>query len=125
MKASLPIILLAAVMTLALVNRNVITRDAGRWSEEVQQADSLAQENDWAGAETALKRGYKDWKHSQTYLHIVIRHEELNNAESMYLRAEAFAKTRELSEFRAELAGLRNQLQLLAEMERISIKNVL
>lgn len=39
--------------------------------------------------------------------------------------AMAFAATRELTEFRAELADLRDQLRLLAEMERFSVKNVL
>ena len=43
----------------------------------------------------------------------------------MYRRAMAFAAARESSELRAELADLRDQLRLLAEMERFSIKNVL
>ena len=43
----------------------------------------------------------------------------------MYRRAAAFLKTREASELQAELADLRDQLRLLAEMERFSIKNIL
>lgn len=49
----------------------------------------------------------------------------MDDAEAMYRRAMAFAATRELTEFRAELADLRDQLRLLAEMERFSVKNVL
>ena len=60
-----------------------------------------------------------------TYLHIVTEHDAINDAEAMYRRALAFAATRESTEFRAELADLRDQLRLLAEMERFSIKNVL
>ena len=49
----------------------------------------------------------------------------MDDAEAMYRRAMAFADTRELSEFRAELSDLRDQLRLLAEMERLNLKNVL
>ena len=43
----------------------------------------------------------------------------------MYHRSLAFAQSREDSELRAELADLRDQLRLLAEMEEFSVKNVL
>ena len=52
-------------------------------------------------------------------------HDAVNSAEAMYLRAMAFAKSEEDSEFRAELADLRAQLRLLAEMEKFSLSNVL
>ena len=49
----------------------------------------------------------------------------MDDAEAMYRRCAAFAAAEEPSEFRAELADLDDQLRLLAEMERFSIKNVL
>ena len=49
----------------------------------------------------------------------------VDDAEAMYRRALAFAATRELTEFRAEISDLRDQLRLLAETERLDIKNVL
>ena len=55
----------------------------------------------------------------------MLEHDAVDGAEAMFRRAEAFAETEELSEFRAELADLTSQLRLLAEMERLSIKNIL
>ena len=72
-----------------------------------------------------LAGSYDDWSESQTYLHIVARHDTVDDAEAMYRRALAFAATRELTEFRAEISDLRDQLRLLAETERLDIKNVL
>ena len=43
----------------------------------------------------------------------------------MYRRAMAFAAAREPNEFRAELSDLRDQLRLVAERERFTIKNIL
>ena len=49
----------------------------------------------------------------------------MDGATGTLLRALAFAATRELTEFRAEISDLRDQLRLLAETERLDIKNVL
>lgn len=120
-----PILLLAALLCFSLLNCAAIVRDTDRWSAQLEQADTLAKSEDWASAEAALADSYADWNACQTFLHIVMKHEEVDGAESMYRQAFAFAETEELSEFRAEVAELRNQFRLLAEMERISIKNVL
>ena len=73
----------------------------------------------------ALRKSYQDWSSLQTYLHIVSRHDALDDAEAMYQRALSFGVAREDSEFQAEVSDLRDQLRLLAEMERLNVKNVL
>ncbi|MCI2059183.1 MAG: DUF4363 family protein [Oscillibacter sp.] len=126
MKAFLPpILLLAAMLTFSLVNCAVIVGETDRWSQQLTQAEALAASDRWAEASSALRRSYRSWSAHQTWLHIVIKHESVDDAEAMYRRAAAFAAEREPSEFRAELADLRHQLSLVAEMERFSIKNIL
>ena len=49
----------------------------------------------------------------------------MDDAEAMYRRALAFAAGQEPDELRAEIAGLRDQLRLLAELERLDIRNIL
>lgn len=120
-----PLAVLAAILAFALWNGAAMTRHTDRWRDQVQQADALAQAGEWSQAVEVLADSYTDWSGRQTYLHIVTEHDAINDAEAMYRRALAFAATRESTEFRAELADLRDQLRLLAEMERFSIKNVL
>lgn len=60
-----------------------------------------------AAATAELVDSYKDWSAHQTYLHIVSEHEAVDDAETMYRRAMAFAAAREPNEFRAELSDLR------------------
>lgn len=120
-----PLSLLACLLAFALWNGGNITRDTDRWQTLLHQADAMAQAENWAGASALLSQCYGDWSGHQTYLHIVSQHSAVDEAETMYRRCLAFAATRELSEFRAELAGLREQLRLLAEMEQFSIRNIL
>lgn len=121
----LPAAILAAILSLALWNGARMTDCTARWRDQLQQVDALAQAEAWTEALDALAESYEDWSERQTYLHIVAKHDSVDDAEAMYRRAMAFAATRELTEFRAELSDLRDQLRLLTEMERLDIKNVL
>ena len=127
MKKSLavPLAVLGVILAFALWNSRCVTAETDRWREQLRQAELLAQAGEWERAAVALSDSYGDWAARQTYLHIVAEHDAIDGAESMYRRAMAFAATEELSEFRAELADLRDQLRLLAEMEKFSIGNVL
>ena len=127
MKKSLavPLAVLGVILAFALWNSRCVTAETDHWREQLRQADILAQAGEWERAAAALADSYGDWAARQTYLHIVAEHDAIDGAESMYRRAMAFAATEELSEFRAELADLRDQLRLLAEMEEFSIGNVL
>ena len=114
-----PLAVLAVILAFALWNSAAITGHTQRWRDQLQQAE------DWPEAVNALTASYEDWSDHQTYLHIVSQHDAVDDAEAMYRRAMAFALEQEPSEFRAELADLQDQLRLLAEMERFSLKNVL
>ena len=120
-----PLAVLAAVLAFALWNGAAMTGHTDRWRAQLEQADALAQAGEWSRAVEVLADSYTDWSGQQTYLHIVTEHDAVDDAEAMYRRAMAFAATRELTEFRAEISDLRDQLRLLAETERLDIKNVL
>ena len=120
-----PLAVLAVILAFALWNSASITGYTQRWRNQLQQVEELAASESWQAAADALSESYEDWSGSQVYLHIVSEHDAVDDAEAMYRRAMVFALEQESSEFRAELADLQDQLRLLAEMERFSLKNVL
>ena len=120
-----PLAVLAAILALSLWNARVMEGQTSHLRSQLLQVQKLAAAENWQGAEDALADSYADWTSRQTYLHIVTEHDAVDDAEAMYRRAMAFALEQESSEFRAELADLQDQLRLLAEMERFSLKNVL
>lgn len=121
----LPAGLLAVILAFCLWNSAAMTACTARWREQLAEAERLAQAGDWEGTAAAIRICYDSWSARQTYLHIVTSHDAVDGAEAMYQRALAFAESHEDSELRAELADLRDQLRLLAEMEEFSVKNVL
>ena len=120
-----PLAVLVVILAFALWNSAAITGCTKRWRGQLQHTEELAASENWQAAVDALSKSYADWSGSQVYLHIVSEHDAVDDAEAMYRRAMAFALEQESSEFRAELADLQDQLRLLAEMERFSLKNVL
>ena len=126
MKASLiPLLLLAGILTASILNCQTMETRTDRWREQLEAAETQAEEQNWSAVEKTLAQSYEDWSRHQTYLHVVAEHDAVDGAEAMYRRCAAFAATQEPSEFRAESADLRHQLCLLAEMERFSVKNIL
>ena len=120
-----PLTVLAAILVLALWNGRVMEQRTSRWRAQLQQVQELAAAERWQAAEAALEDSYEDWNRSQTYLHIVTEHDAVDDAEAMYRRSQAFAAAREPAELQAELSDLRDQMRLLAEMEKCSIRNIL
>ena len=114
-----PLAVLAAVLAFCLWNSAAMSAVSLRWRDQLQRAGILAQDENWSAVQAVLQESY------QTYLHIVTGHGTVDEAEILYRRCAAFAGIQEGGEFQVELAGLREQLRLLAEMERFSIRNVL
>ena len=120
-----PLAVLAVILVFSLWTGSTITADTQRWQQQLEQSAALARQENWDAAAETLSASYRDWSSRQEKFHILLRHDVIDSAEAMYLRAMAFAATQEPNEFRAELADLRSQLRLLAELEGFSLKNVL
>ena len=86
---------------------------------------TLALAGDWDAAGDLLAASYDDWRTRQLFLHIVVQHQVVEDAEAMYRRAASFLDGQETEEFRAELADLIHQLLALEEQEQLSWGNVL
>ena len=120
-----PICILLGIFVFSLWNSYHIQKNTAHWSGTLQQAVSYVQSENWALTQKALHQSYEDWSHAQTYLHIVLEHDAIDDADAMFRRAFAFAETHDTQELQAELANLIDQLNLLAETERLSLKNIL
>ena len=75
-------------------------------------------------AAAALARLDELWQADQVYLHIVVTHGDINNAETLLRRAVLLCQA-DSEELRPTLAELRACLGMVAETQQISIKNIL
>ena len=121
----IPAGILTSLLLFSFWTGTLMDRHTGRWREQLHRCDALAQSEQWPEASRALVESYQDWQTHRVWLHVLARHDIVDGAETMYTRAIAFSAAREPSEFRAGLADLDAQLELLAETERLSLQNIL
>ena len=119
-----PIALLLFLSGLALWNAYDIQTHTDACVAGIDEAVRAADIEDWPAAEEALAASYLYWQSRRDHLRTTVSHGVIDAADSMYCRAIAFAKTEELTEFRAETAGLRIHLLHLAENERFLSGNI-
>ena len=120
-----PIAALLLLFLLSALNGTVLTHRVEHWQHQLSQAEYWADQSQWGQTLAALEESYRDWHNTQVYLHIVLDHTAVDDAEAMYRRARAFALAEEPSEFHAEIAHLHAQLTMMANMERFSLQNIL
>lgn len=120
-----PVAVLVILLAFSVWNSYYMKAQTQRWSEQLDLAAVAATNENWNSVLNTMESSYKDWSSYQTYLHIVTQHGVVDDAETMYHRAMAFAATEEITEFQAEIADLQDQLRLLAEMERFHLGNIL
>ncbi len=117
------ILLLAGLAACHTVKLDRLTHQLTGHLEQVQQC--LARE-DWSMAEALTRAAFQDWEEQAFYLHITLRHTDIDSIRASFRESLAFLTLREdPAECAAVNARLINQLELLLEAELPSIKNLL
>ena len=109
----IPVFVLAVLLAFSVCNAVHLTRRCALWQAELAEADRAA-----------LARLEALWQADQAYLHIVVSHEDIHDAETLLRRAALLCDTGN-DELRPALAELRSAMSMVAETQQISAKNIL
>lgn len=121
----MPTAVLALLLGVALWNAAAVDAAVTPWCAAVSEAQDCAAREDWDGAARLVEETRRAWDGRQVYFHIVTAHDELEAVDALLAEAKAFAGERDAAEFRACTARLITQLRVVAEMQRLSLKNIL
>ena len=119
------ILTLVLLMAAGLANSVYLTARCDDWTARLNAVTSAAESGDWAAAQREMSALQADWQDKQSYLHITLQHEEINEADTLLHQCALYAETQDGSAFSDAAVQLTLQFDRLAEMERLSIKNVL
>lgn len=120
-----PVFVLAAVLAYILCNAAWVTGESQRWLDAAAQVSDAALQGSAADAGEALDALDALWQRPQGYLHIVISHTELDEAEALLAQARAAVRQGDMQALYPIMAELRSQFELLAETQQVSLKNIL
>lgn len=117
--------ILAGIFALALTHSFHITRYTRELTALLEEAESCAESGQWEKAGETCRRAHQLWNDKAVYLHVLFRHEDTDAIYTSFHEMEEFLQCREEGEYSAANARLMVQLELLAEAEQPSLKNIL
>lgn len=120
-----PVFVLAAVLAYILCNAAWVTGESQRWLDAAAQVSDAALQGSTEDTGEALDALDALWQRPQGYLHIVISHTELDEAEALLAQARAAVRQGDMQTLYPIMAELRSQFELLAETQQVSLKNIL
>ena len=118
----LSLMVLLVVLAFVLWNAAWVTDRCGEWTAALDEAEAALEQG--GSGQQQLDALNALWQEPQGYLHIVISHEELDEAEALLAQAEAMAAQGASQSLYPVLAELRGQFRLIAETQRVSAKNI-
>lgn len=99
-----------------------LTRQA---TQTLTQAQALAQQDRWAEATCTTEDLYTDWQTHAFYFHATMCHSDIDQIQRSFQTVLQYLTLKELSPYTAANVDLVMQIELLGEMERPSLDNVL
>ena len=126
MKAmKIPVAVLSLLLAIALVDSYLLTRQCEDWHILTDNMERYALAANWENAQQELDVLQENWSQWQTYLHIIIDHQEIDRVENLLALCRIYTDEKDTVALRATVSELRCQFSLLAENEQFNIKNVL
>jgi len=117
--------LLLFLLSSTLFNAYFSQSLADNLSEQLTQAQQMAQNGQWGSARALTRLAYHRWQDNHFYLHTVMRHSDTDQILRSFQGVLQYLSIREWDQYTAANADLITQIQLLAEMEQASLVNVL
>ena len=106
-------------------NSIYVTARCEGWERQLTAAEAAAVEEDWETAKIQLDALHRSWDKAEDYLHIVLHHEEVEDALVLMQQCRLFAALQDGDALLAAGEQLRCQYRHLAETEELHLKNIL
>ena len=119
------IITLVLLMVAGLANSAYLTARCDEWTARLDAVTAAVSVSDWEGAAEKMSLLQRDWQQHQSYLHITLQHEEINEADTLLHQCALYVAQQDSDALSDAAVQLALEFDRLAELEQLSIKNVL
>lgn len=117
--------ILSVLLCALLANNMHLKSIIAPMTEQLSQATELAKDEQWNKAQDLLKQTQAKWDEKGSYLHILLQHKEIDEVALLFHEADEYLQCQKIGEFSAVNARLMEQLNLICEMEQLTLHNIL
>lgn len=119
------IALLSLILMGSLLNARSIVRITDSLTQQMEQAQELVQAGHWDQALLCSRQAHQLWEQNYFYLHVVIRHSELDQIACGFDRVQLALVQQDWNQYISAKTDLTAQLSFMRDMERPSLVNIL
>ena len=116
---------LVLLFAATLYNSHYISSVTKSLSKQLTGAEQLAEAGKWEEAEALTLQAQADWEKHAGYFYTVLRHSDTDAVQTNFRKTLEFLYTQEGGEYSSANAELMTQIELLSDMERLTLRNVL
>ena len=120
-----PVSILVALLLLSLWGSAYVQTRTDTWITAVEALSVPIEEAHWHEVESQLLAVHKDWSNSQGLFHLILEHNDLDEAEKCFSGALAACREEDRLELNIHLAQLISQFIFLGDTQEITVKNIL
>ena len=120
----IPSAILITILSASLWSGSYIQKYTSEWIDTLEGSYHHAQSEDWAKAEEMLEHVLMNWEEESKLLHILLEHQDLDDAKRLFSSALAACKEHERTEYLLMLRQLITQIRLLGEAHTASLQNL-
>lgn len=121
----IPVTLLTIILFSSVAASSYTRQCTAEWIAMLEQCEDFLHEDQWERAEDRLCAAQEGWETHATVLHMILEHEDLEEAERLFSGAFAACREHDSTELRILLHQLRTQLDFLAATQKANLKNIL
>lgn len=117
--------IMVVIFAISLTNNWYLSRLTCEFTAALNSAQQSAESGDWVLAAELTDQVQQQWKRTENYLYVVLRHDETDAVATGLQEVRQLLEWEEMAEYTAANASLVEDIRLLAEMEQFSLKNLL
>lgn len=118
------VVLLAVLLLFCIWAYAYLDRHTAALAQTIDEAEQAVRAADFTGAASRMAQSYAAWTRLCSTLGALVRHNEIDAIETLYVRAQQAVDSQNANDALLETAELRALLLHLAEMEAPSFANL-
>lgn len=117
--------LLALIIVLMAVSQAALLRESEGISALAEELRGAAEAESWENAQNIMEEINKRWETGQSWIAMLIDHEEIDSVVSTLAALSQYVRYRELPELMAELETFRRLIEHIPRKESAELQNIL
>ena len=89
-------LILVSLFTAGAMNQRTVSDISDSIRTQLNASQAADQQEQWETAERALSQADRTWQAHEAYLHVVIEHDEIDEAEALFTEVSQYARQRQI-----------------------------